>query len=185
MGSAARQSLAVAAFAACALLWASAAPAAPPAIESQARLDGTVRFLQEVQNPDGGFGGARGAASDPDFSAWVALALAAAGINPQDQATPGGLSVYTYLTGHARELNATTDYARALLVADAAGTSPYDFGRIDLSSAILGRQLPNGAFAHALGGQPGVNDTVFAILALSPVKNQIIAGTLARAARWL
>ena len=51
---------------------------------------------------DGGFGGARGVASDPDFSAWVALALVAAGINPKNQAQPGGVDAYTYLRQRGR-----------------------------------------------------------------------------------
>ena len=137
----------------------------------QQRLDLTVRFLQDTQNPDGGFGGTRGAPSDPTFSAWVALALAAAGINPRDQARPGGVDAYGYLTAHASELSATTDFERAALVAVAAGASPRDFGGVDLVAAILTRQLPSGAFAGQAGATTGyVNATAFALLPLSALR---------------
>lgn len=152
----------------------------------QARLDLTIRFLQDAQNADGGFGGSRGAASDPLFSAWVAIALAAGGVNPQDQAKPGGADVYTYVAQHAGALEWTTDFERAALVADAAGTSPRDFGGVDLADAILARQLPSGAFAYAAGGKTGyVNATAFAILALVPLHDPAVDAALQRGADWL
>ncbi len=164
--------------------------AAAPNVTNQARLDSTVRYLQDVQNTDGGFGGEPGGESDPDFSAWVALALAAAGINPQDQAQPGGVDVYTYLADHAGGLRLTTDFERALLVVDASGTSPHDFAGVDLVSQILGRQITGtseeGAFVHQAGeATAGINDTVFAILALSPVGEPAVREAIQRAASWL
>jgi len=150
------------------------------------RLDQTVRFLQDTQNPDGGFGGTQGAPSDPTFTAWVALALAAAGINPRDQQRPGGTDAYAYLTAHTHELTATTDFERAALVAVAAGTSPHDFGGVDLVAAILARQLPSGAFAAQAGGGAGyVNATAFALLPLSALHDPALAPALARGADWL
>jgi prenyltransferase beta subunit len=164
--------------------------AVTPTPVNQSRLDSTVRYLQDVQNLNGGFGGEPGGESDPDFSAWVALALAAAGINPQDQAQPGGVDVYTYLTEHASELTLTTDFERALLVVDASGTSPYDFGGVNLVSDILGRQLSGsgeeGAFTHEAGeSTPHVNDTIFAILALSPISEPAAQAAIQRAANWV
>ncbi len=159
-------------------------PAADPA--SAGRLDRTVRYLQNVQNRDGGFGGRRGLASDPGFSAWVALGLAAAGVNPQDQAQPGGADVYSYLTAHAGELSATTDYERVLLVAHAAGMPLRRFGAVDPVAALLARQLPDGSFAHGLGdGTGGVNDTIFALLALSQVGEPATGVAVQRGADWL
>lgn len=176
----------------CAVLGACATGslAAVPNATNQARLDSTVRYLQDVQNTNGGFGGEPGGESDPDFSAWVALALAAAGINPQDQTQPGGVDVYTYLAEHAGELTLTTDFERALLVVDASGTSPHDFAGVDLVSQILGRQITGaseeGAFVHQAGERTaGINDTVFAILALSPVQEPVVQEAVQRAASWL
>ena len=104
--------------------------AAPPGADPAA-LDRTVRFLQEMQNADGGFGGVRGAASDPGISAWAALALAANGINPFDQAKPGGTDAATYVL-RTTSLRVTTDYERVALMAIAAGIPLRDFNGTDL-----------------------------------------------------
>ncbi len=110
-------------------------PAAASAAQDQQRLDRTVRYLQDVQHKDGGFG-ERG--SNPSFSFWAAMALASAGINPRDQfKKPDGKSVYTYFTRHTDGLTQSTDYARLILVARAAGTSPRRFGPIDPVARLL------------------------------------------------
>jgi prenyltransferase beta subunit len=162
----------------------------------QGSLDSMVRYLQNNQNPDGGFGREPGESSNNDYSAWVALALAAAGVNPRDQ-TPtdqhyiGGHSVYGYLTEHAGTLSSTTDYERELLVVDATGTSPTDFGGVNLIGEILQRQLTqpganDGAFVHDAGSsEPEMNDTVFAILALSPIHEPGVEAAVQTAAEWV
>ena len=66
----------------------------------QALIDSTVRYLQERQSASGGFA-EPGQGAEPGFSAWVALALASAGINPQDQARCG-TSAFGYLEAHFR-----------------------------------------------------------------------------------
>lgn len=191
-GAATRAALAIAG--ACVALLAcagSSALAAPPSPAYQEALDRTESYLQSAQNTDGGFGGEIGGSSGSEVSAWTALGLAAAGVNPQQQKRKEGQrSVYAYLTAHASELTRTTDYARELLVVDAAGTSPYDFGGVNLVSEILGRRLSGpgetGAFTHEGGGTaPAVNDTVFAILALSPIKEQAAESAVREAAQWL
>jgi prenyltransferase beta subunit len=174
--------------------WAGSALATPARYPGS--LDSMVRYLQNDQNPDGGFGSEPGASSNNDVSAWVALALAAAGINPRDQ-TPanqhyiGGRSVYGYLTEHAGALSSTTDFDRELLVVDATGTSPADFGGFNLLEKILQRQLTqpgsnDGAFMHEAGsGEPAMNDTIFAILALSPIQEPAVEGAVRAAAEWV
>jgi prenyltransferase beta subunit len=170
------------------------APATSGALSDQARLDSTVRFLQEAQNADGGFGGSPGAKSGQLFTAWVALALAAAGINPQDQALPGGTDASTYLVTHYRQgiaesdcapIACTTTFERELMVVNASGTSPRDFGGVDLVEELLDRARPDGAFPHVPGGQPGVNDTIFAIFALAPIANPAAQAPIQRAADWV
>jgi prenyltransferase beta subunit len=174
--------------------WAGSALAAPA--RYQGSLDSMVRYLQNDQNADGGFGREPGESSNNDISAWVALTLAAAGINPRDQ-TPsgqhyiGGHSLYGYLTEHAGTLSLTTDFDRELLVVDATGTSPTDFGGVNLLEQIMRRQLtqpgPNdGAFVHDAGsGEPGMNDTIFAILALSPIHEPSVEAAVQAAAEWV
>jgi Squalene-hopene cyclase C-terminal domain/Prenyltransferase and squalene oxidase repeat len=170
--------------------------AAAPDTRFQPNLDATVRYLQLRQNEDGGFGGEPGAKSESDPSAWVALALAAAGINPRDQTTAnqhykGGNSVFSYLTEHAGSLSLTTDFERELLVVDATGSSPYDFGGVNLVERLLRRQMPQfapdgGAFAHEAGStKAGMNDTIFAILALSPVHEPAAEHAVQIAAEWV
>ena len=96
-------------------------------------------------------------------------------IHPQNQSQSDGASAYTYLSEHTGELSETTNFERVLMVVDAAGTSPQDFGDVSLVQAILNRKLPNGGFAHDQGdGTPGVNDTIFAIIALSPIREPAV-----------
>lgn len=75
--------------------WTGSALAVPA--RYQGSLDSMVRYLQNDQNADGGFGSEPGAGSNNDVSAWVALALVAAGINPCDQ-TPADQH---YIDGHS------------------------------------------------------------------------------------
>jgi prenyltransferase beta subunit len=168
--------------------------ATPNNSTDKARLDSTVRFLQSAQNPDGGFGGDVGGESDQDFSAWVTFALAADSINPRVQALGDWVDAYTYLTTHAaralheelcRPTICTTSLERELLVADAAGTSPNDYGGIDLVSELLARKLPDGSFPFVPGGHGEVNNTIYAILALSLVAEPGAQAAVEHATEWL
>ncbi len=175
--------------AACCAVAVTAAPAATsgaPDGTNQARLDRTVRFLQEVQNPDGGFGGRTGGSSDVLFSCWVAVGLAAAGINPHDQRRPGSADLYTYIERNTTRYDQTTDYERTLLAVLAAGESGRDFAGIDLVAQILARQLPDGGFPQSTTGKQGwVNSTAFALLPLSRVDEPVAQAAVQRAADWL
>ncbi len=164
-------------------------------------LDRMVRYLQDDQNRDGGFGGEPGQPSNPDFTAWVALALAAAGVNPREQrrSEHGAETAYGYLTSQAIDLTreageegaVTTDFERELLVVDATGTSPHDFGGVDLVAGILDRELQEPAvggiaFAHgASSRRAGMNDTIFAVLALSPVHEPAAEAAVQQGATWI
>jgi hypothetical protein len=160
----------------------------------QPNLERTVRYLQDAQRENGGFA-EPGSEPGADFSAWVTLALAAAGINPRNQATApqhwvGGHSALTYLAEHAHEASLTTDFERELLVVDAAGASPHNFGGVNLTGEILNRQIATGsgegAFPHEAGSQtPGVNDTIFAILSLSPIHESAVERAVEKATQWL
>jgi hypothetical protein len=168
--------------------------AGAPNPANQARLDSTIRYLQQVQNADGGFGGAAGRESGQGFSAWVALALAAAGINPQDQAQSGGADAYGFLVDHFRQglreevsypTIPTTAFERELMVVNASGTDPHRFAGYDLVAEILDRARPEGSFPYVVGGRGEINDTVFAILALVPVQEPAAQVAVQRAADWL
>jgi prenyltransferase beta subunit len=161
--------------------------------EQQAVIDTTVRFLQERQRADGGFAEPGGEPSQ-GTDAWVNMALAAAGENPQDQVHCGGETAWIYLERHFREgleeeeawpETATTAFERELLAVDAAGSDPHGFAGYDLVREILARRLPDGSFAHVPGGEAGANDTIFAILALSPVHEPEVEATIATAREWV
>src|SRR5215204_1651887 len=180
------------AIALCSLIVAASALAGPPNAENKARLDSTVRYLQDVQQRSGGF--AKAGEPGQIASAWTALALAAAGINPRDQSRPGGVDAFTFLVSHfeegvAEELCApqacTTTYGRELMVVNAAGAAPHDFGGVDLVGKLLARKRPDGSFPHVPGGQAGVNDTIFAILALAPVEEPAAQAPIQAAAEWV
>jgi hypothetical protein len=179
----------------CSLLAAGSALASTPSPTGQARLDSTIRYLQEAQNLDGGFGGASGKESGQGFSAWVALALAAAGINPRCQARLGGVDAYGFLVDHFhRGLEEeipypsipTTAFERELMVVDASGADPHDFAGHDLVGEVLARARPgDGSFPYVPGGRGEINDTIFAIVALAPVQEPAAQAAIQRAADWL
>jgi len=161
-------------------------------LERQRLLDTTVRFLQESQQRSGGF--AQAGEPSQGVSAWVTLALAAAGVNPRDQAQPCGTDAFTYLSGHFREgfeeeipwpAVATTAFERELLVVDAAAADPHDFAGFDLVGEILARAGPDGSLPYVPGGQGEVNDTIFAILALSPIDEPDAQAAVRAGADWL
>jgi hypothetical protein len=188
-----RVALAALVLALCGALAASA-PGEAPNPKRKALLDSTVRFLQDSQQQSGGF--AQAGEPSQGTSAWVALALAAAGINPRNQAKPCSTDAYTYLVTHFREATgeelaasegqiATTAFERELLVVDASGTDPHDFAGLDLVHEILKRQLSNGSFPYVPDGEAQINTTVFAILALGPVTETAPQAAIREAAEWL
>jgi hypothetical protein len=178
----------------CLLLLASTALAVAPNQTNRDRLDATVRYLQEAQNLDGGFGGVSGKESGQGFSAWVALALAAAGIGPRCQARPGGVDAYSFLAAHfhkglEEEISwptiPTTAFERELMVVNASGTDPHSFAGYDLVGEILARVRPDGSLPYVPGGRGEINDTIFAIIALAPVQEPAAQSAVQRAADWL
>ncbi len=178
----------------CAVIAVGPAAASAPSQANRARLDSTIRYLQEAQNPDGGFGGASGSESGQGFSAWVALALAAAGINPRCQARPGGADAYRFLVDHFHKgleeeipypSIPTTAFERELMVVGASDADPHSFAGYDLVKEVLARALPDGSFPYVSGGRGEINDTIFAIVALAPVQEPEAQAAIQRAADWL
>jgi hypothetical protein len=184
-----------------AILLGAAGPAAPAGAASsthQKLIDGIVRFLQEHQLESGGYAD-KGRKPSQSISAWVTLALAAAGINPLDQTrtlngVACGHSAQEYLEGHFvegfREETAwpevgTTAFERELLVVDTSGTDPHDFADYDLVEGIIARQGADGGIPYVPGGEAQVNDAAFAIVALAPVKEPAAEAAMRKAEEWL
>jgi hypothetical protein len=177
------------------LAGATVAAASP---QQQKSIDGIVRFLQEHQQESGGYADT-GKKPTQSVSAWATLALAAAGINPLDQirtvdGLPCGHSAEEFLESHFtasfREEIAwpqvgTTAFERELLVVDTAGTDPHDFAGYDLVGQIIARQQADGGIPYVPGGEAQVNDAVFGILALAPVKEPAAEAAVGKAKEWL
>ena len=131
-------------------------------------------YLQAAQNRDGGFGSAPGAVSSGLYSGWAALGLATAGVNPSATGRYGP-SVLAYT---AATLGSNLDpgsLERTILVAHAAGASPYAFAGRDLVAMLQGQLRHDGS----LGEQ--TNLTAFAVLALRAAGAPVGGATL----RWL
>jgi hypothetical protein len=194
-GGASRSGFATAVFV---IVCAVAIPAGAVAPQHQKSIDDIVRFLEEHQGESGGYAD-NGKKPSQSISAWVTLALAAAGINPLDQirtvnGVPCGHSAFEFLTGHFaegfREETAwpqvgTTAFERELLVVDTAGTDPHDFAGYDLVGEIIARQGVDGGLPFVAGGEEQVNDAAFGILALAPVKEPAAEAAVRKAGEWL
>jgi hypothetical protein len=166
-----------------------AAPA--HALRIRGSADRMVLYLQNDQNADGGFGGEPKAPSNADFTAWVSIGLAAADVNPKIQRKPGGTDAYTYLLEHAGAMELMTDFERELMVVNAAGGDPHNFAGFNLVKKILEHKLPEptvggAAFPHESNStKAGMNDTIFAVIALSPVHEPEVETAVQEAATWI
>jgi energy-coupling factor transport system substrate-specific component len=162
---------------AAALLVAGALLGSPAAPGHAALAAGTpAGYLRAAQNADGGFGAAPGARSDPLFSGWVALALAAAGENPAD-VSHGGASVLAYIAAGAAHSADTGALERTILVAAAAGADPRRFGGADLVGRLRAALRRDGSVAEQ------TNLTAFAVLALRAAGTIVPGRTLSWLAR--
>jgi Prenyltransferase and squalene oxidase repeat len=131
-------------------------------------------YLLAAQNSDGGFGASPGSSSEQLYAGWAALGLAAAGANPAD-VTRRGHDLLDYVRSGVASGSDPGSIERTILVAGAAGASPYDFGGRNLVSALQGDIRADGSVADQ------VNLTAFAILALRAAG----AGAPAATVPWL
>src|ERR1700742_744802 len=73
------------------------------------------------------------------------------------------------------------------MVVNTAEYPPRPLGGVNLvEKGLEGRIAATGALSHELGGSvPGMNDTIFAILALAPIKEPAIEAVVQAAAEWV
>ncbi|MGH3075127.1 MAG: hypothetical protein ACRDQC_09380, partial [Gaiellales bacterium] len=135
-----------------------------------------ARWLEHVQNGDGGFPASPGGSSSAAITGWAALGLEAAGRSPLD-VTSGGHSAIGFLRTHLDGVRSTGDLERTILALDGAGIAARRFGGRDLVAELRRRRSPAGSFE----GQ--VNLTAFGILALRSAGVHVSA--LARSVAWL
>lgn len=129
-----------------------------------------LSYLRGEQDTDGSIG------SFVD-SAWVAMAIAAAGENPHDWQVSGN-SIVDYLAANAGGASSSTDYARMILAIVASGEAPTDFGGRDFVSLLEGTYDD---VTQQIGEAASVNDDAFGIMALVAAgqSSQIVIDSLA------
>jgi energy-coupling factor transport system substrate-specific component len=145
---------------------------------SAASVAPETSFLLSAQNPNGGFGAARGQPSSELYTAWAAMGLAAGGRNPAG-VRRNGHSVLSALRGEASTLGGLGDDERTILALHACGASAYSFsGRNLVAELMRGRERDN-SFGHQ------VNLTAFAIIALRAVGHSPGFRPIRQAASWI
>jgi energy-coupling factor transport system substrate-specific component len=147
-------------------------------IAHTASLSPELSFLASAQNPDGGFGGAKGQSSSELYTAWTAMGFAAAGRNPASVRRDGH-SVLDSLRGEVSTLNGLGDAERTILAAQACGASSYSFAGRNLVAEVLRARDSDNSFEHL------VNLTSFAIFALRAVGHSQSYPAIRDAAGWI
>ncbi|HEX4837911.1 MAG TPA: prenyltransferase/squalene oxidase repeat-containing protein, partial [Solirubrobacteraceae bacterium] len=137
-----------------------------------------VAYLEDAQNADGGFGGARGQRSSELYSAWAAIGVAAAGRDPLALAR-GGHTVLSSIEAEASTLQGAGDLERTILALRACGVSAYRLGGGDPVARLLHYRAGDGSFGHL------INLTSFAVLALRAAGEPAGGAVVRDAARWL
>jgi energy-coupling factor transport system substrate-specific component len=159
-----------------ALVLALPASASEPPPDVAPAIGRAVHYLRFSQNPDGGFGAARGQASTQLHTGWTALGLASASRNPRDVAQRGN-SIIDYVNAHANNLDDVGELERTLLVLRASGLPPR-LGSRDLLAALVRKQRSGGAFDT-------INHTAFGILALRASGRSTRSRAVRASTRWL
>lgn len=157
------------------LLVAVLATVAQPARAGASGVDRAARWLESVQNADGGFGSSPGDKSGAAVTGWAMLGLEAAGRNPLD-VSRGGRTPLDFLRRDQQEISSTGDLARTILALEGAGVDPRSFAGRNLVAELAKRRRDNGSFE----GWPG--DTAFSIIAL---RQAGATGGLDKSLAWL
>jgi hypothetical protein len=126
-----------------------------PLVTTDPEVADALDYLRGEQDSDGSIG------SFVD-SAWIAMAIAAAGEDPHDWQV-GGNSIVDYLAANAASASSATDYSRMILAIVALGEDPTDFGSRDFVS-LLEATYDDGS--QQIGDETSLNDDAFGIMAL-------------------
>jgi Prenyltransferase and squalene oxidase repeat len=137
-----------------------------------------VAFLLSAQNADGGFGAAPRQPTSELYSAWAALGLAAAGIDPA-RVVRDGHSVLDALRAQASTLQGVGDLERTILALRACGAPPSLPGRGDLLGELARYRSADGSYGEL------VDLTSFAVLALRAGGRPVDDPLVRSAAAWL
>jgi hypothetical protein len=126
-----------------------------PLVATDPEVADALDYLRGEQDSNGSIG------SFVD-SAWIAMAITAAGEDPHDWQV-GGNSIVDYLAASAASASSATDYSRMILAIVASGEDPTDFGSRDFVS-LLEATYDDGS--QQIGDETSLNDDAFGIMAL-------------------
>lgn len=130
-----------------------------------------LNYLRDEQTDDGDIGGF-------GTSAWVTMAVVAAGENPHEWKVGSNPSIVDYLAANAGDATSVTDYARMILAIVAADEDPTNFGGRDFINLLKG-QCNSGQ----IGNASLLNDDFWGVMAFvsageSP-SSEIVANSVA------
>jgi hypothetical protein len=94
-------------------------------------------------------------------SAWVVMAIAAAGEDPNDWKVGSNPSIVDYLAANAASADEANAYSKMIMAAVAAGEDPTDFGGVDFV-ALLEAEHNN----NQIGNDTHLNDDFWGVMAL-------------------
>jgi len=94
-------------------------------------------------------------------SAWVVMAIAAAGEDPNDWKVSSNPSIVDYLAANAATADEANAYSKMIMAAVAAGEDPTDFGGVDFV-ALLEAEHNN----NQIGNDTWLNDDFWGVMAL-------------------
>ena len=129
-----------------------------PLQASDTQITRALNYLSQAQQSNGSIGGF-------SVDAWVVMAIAAAGQDP-DTWTAGGNSIVDYLRDNAGvnlDANKATDWERSILAIVAAGKNPRSFGGINYVDTLLAFYDDD---SSQIGDDTLLNDDFWGILAL-------------------
>lgn len=142
----------------------AAGAAAYPLTADDDEVGNALAYLASCQQADGGFA-EDGKASSPSLSTWAILAIVSAGGDP-DQWSAGGASAGDYLhtlADETRAIDGTSETAKLILTAVAAGDDPRNFKGHDFVAFLQKKQREDGRYGEH------IYTTNWAIMALSAV----------------
>jgi energy-coupling factor transport system substrate-specific component len=140
--------------------------------------DRSLRFLEQAQNADGGFGGAPGQPSNQLLTGWAVIGLEAAGRNPLD-VRKMGKSPIDYTRAHLAQLKDTGELERTILALEGAGVDAARVGGRNLVAELLSHRRADGSFERQS------NWTAFGVLALRAAGRSATSAEIKRSAGWL
>ena len=151
---------------------------AATAVAADRSVPRAVRYLEQAQNRDGGFGAGPGQGSSQLITGWTVLGLEAAGRHPLDVRRAGRTPI-GFMRSRARELNDTGELERTVLAVRGAGLDARRFAGRDLVAELLRRRRADGSFDGL------ANLTAFGIMALRATGRTARSGAVRRSAAWL